>query len=124
MSDERRQVLAAYLFFAFEQAFHVDRQSASGPQIRFHSLDMREHLALVVTRSPAIKVIAAECWFKRRAMPLVQWFGRLDVIMPVDQDGRPARIALPIGVNHRMAPSLNDPDVLEADFAQVFGEPT
>jgi hypothetical protein len=56
-------------------------------------------------------------------MPFIKRFGRLRVIMAVDQHGRATGCALPIGVDNGVAFCRNDFDVFKTNPAQMIGKP-
>ena len=121
--QEIAQVGTADLLLAFEQAFHVDWQRARRAQPAFERLDVDEHLPLVVGSAAAIETAVAQRRLERRRCPFVERLGRLDVVVAVDQKCRGARRMQPVRRDDRMASRASDPHVLQADHAQVVGQP-
>jgi hypothetical protein len=56
-------------------------------------------------------------------MPFVERVGRLHIVMAVNEQGRTPRRSLPASIDKRMAGGRNDPDIIEADAAQMPREP-
>ena len=75
---------ASDLLFAFEDAFHVDRQSAAGAEIGFDCFDMRKELAFVVTGASAVKVRVQYGWIEGRSSPFAHGLPGQNIIVPVD----------------------------------------
>jgi len=87
---------------------------------------VEEHLALVVGGAPREQAAVALGRFERRALPLLQRLGRLDVVVPVKQDAR--RIGViggPLGEQGGQPVRAGFPDLgdWEAPGAQMPGEP-
>ena len=78
---------AAYLFFPFNDEFDVDRQFARGFHPSFNSLDVGIHLPFVIRRTARIRC-RCESLAQRTGLPEFERFGRLDIVMPVDEECR------------------------------------
>src|ERR1700730_5984813 len=65
---------------------------------------MRQNLTLVVGRSPRKNLVSFDDRFEWRSLPKFQWIGRLNVVVPVNQD-RPSSWSLLIAGNHHRIPS-------------------
>ncbi len=88
----------------------------------FESFDFHPELAFVVDRAAGIDVVIPLGRLKGRSVPLVEGFGRLDVIMRIHEDGGLAGSVQPVGVEERMAGGLDDLDIIHADAAQFVGD--
>ena len=95
------QDFTARFLLSFDEKAHVDGWVAVSHD-RLESLHDREQLSLVVRSTPGIDVAVADGRFKRRSVPEAQRIGWLDVVMPVDQDGRFSRSRRAFGPHHRM----------------------
>src|SRR5207237_10479487 len=58
-------------------------------------------LPFVIAHASRIKPAIANGWFEWRRNPGVQWLGRLHIVMPIKQDGRPACHIEPFSQHHR-----------------------
>ena len=100
-----------------------DRQgTAAGMEQGLESLNMGEHLPLVVDRPTSIEVAVPLRGLKRRRKPLVQRVRRLDVVMAVGQAGRLPGGMQPISINQRVTGGFDDPDIFEANARQLGGQ--
>jgi hypothetical protein len=84
---------------------------------------MDEHLPLVVTRPPSIKILATHNGLKGWRMPLAQRVGWLNIEMPIDKNGRLRGRVEPFGIDQRMTLGRYDPNVFQPDSAQMISEP-
>jgi hypothetical protein len=102
----RREIIGktgpADLFFSFDQDLDVDRQPSRYLEPGLDRFEVREHLALVVGRSPSIEVAVSNGRFERRRQPRLQWLGWLNVVVAVYQDGWLVGSAQPLGVDEGM----------------------
>src|SRR5947209_19922371 len=57
-------------------------------------------LPFVIAHASRIKPTIANGWFEWRRNPGVQWLGRLHIVMPIKQDGRPAWHIEPFSQHH------------------------
>ena len=96
-------MLAAGLFFAFQQELHVHRQLAGGLQQALDGLDLNVDLSLVVAGAAREDVVAADFGLEGRGLPFVQRIGRLHVVVAVKENGGLAGRAQPFGVDQRVA---------------------
>ena len=64
---------------------------------------MSEHLPLVVAGAAGVDIAIAHGRFERRADPLIQWVGRLHVVMAVNQCHRRIGYRRRLGVDDRKA---------------------
>src|SRR5208337_5295263 len=101
-SDKRRQVRTVDFLLALEHALHIDGQGAFCPKISFHRLDVREQLSFVVTRSPAVEILAADRRLERWRVPFVERISRQDVVMTINQHGGPVWRSFPSAVDERL----------------------
>ena len=86
-SDIFGNSLSADFFVAFEDDANIQRQRARGSHQRLQRLDLRPHLALVVTGAAAIEVAVALCWLEGRRKPLVVRIGGLHIVVAVKKRG-------------------------------------
>ena len=93
------------------------------PQPALQRLDVGEHLPLVVGRASSVKIPRPDRRLERRRAPFIERFGRLDVIVPVDQDGAFPRRVQPVGSDDRVVSGVVQLDVLQSDRAQLAGQP-
>ncbi len=115
--------LASNLFLAFEQELYIDRQSAATTLHKgLKSLQMHEHLSLVVHSAPRIEVLIALRGLKRRSSPLVQWIGRLDIVVAVAKSSWLGGSVQPIRIDQRMPCGPDDLNVLQSDRAHLCCE--
>ncbi len=122
-----RQTWPAYFLFAFNDKFDVDGQTAVTLEQRLHCFDMGKNLPLIIRCAACVEVIIADGWLKGGAEPKVKWFGRLHIVMAVNEHGGRARCVQPIGINQGMAGCGDDTAVLQANGRerrhQPFGRP-
>ena len=67
----------------------VERRPPRGVEDRLVGLEEAEHLPLVVGRPAGVELPVANRRLEGRAEPLVQRVGRLNVVVPVDEQGGP-----------------------------------
>ena len=79
--------VAADLLLAVARDPHVDGERALGGERR-RRLQLEVELPLVVGDPARVEPLVADRRLERRALPEVERIGRLDVEVPVDQDGR------------------------------------
>ena len=112
---------APNLLFALHQELEVDgERSVDGAQ-RLDRLDMHVHLSLVVGRAARVQVAVPHGGFEGRADPGFQRIGRLDVVVPVAQDGGFARRTQPVGVDQGVLFGGDRFDVLQAGLSEARG---
>ncbi len=106
------QIIAANLFFAFDQHDEIDGNSAvllPGGD----GLDMGPDLAFVIHRAAGKDRIGAGVGFSQRRFegwsdPLLHWLRRLDIIVPVKQHRFSPRLVLVFGQHDWMSLSRFD----------------
>ena len=88
------EVLRAGLLLALHDQLDRDRRRrrAARGQAGADAERVEQHLALVVGGAPGQQQAVALGGLERRAVPLLQRLDRLDVVVPVDQDDRGARV--------------------------------
>src|SRR5258708_31098745 len=87
-AEERRQVRAADLLLALEQELDVERQAALLPGECLGGLQDDVDGSLVVGRAPPAHDIAVDGQLERRAVPVGEVAGPLDVVVAVYEDRR------------------------------------
>ncbi len=93
---------AADLFLALDDELDIHRQRLRCLQPGLDSLQVGEHLALVVGGPARVQIAIAHGRLKRRREPRFQRLGGLNVVMAVNQNRRLARCAFPLGVDERV----------------------
>src|SRR6185295_13962674 len=109
--QERLEIAAPDLLFTLEEELHVEWERTSRREERLSDFDRDEHRSLVVRDAARIEAAVADLRLERRALPPLEWIGRLHVVVPVDQKGRSVRRAEPLAVHHRVAGRRDDADV-------------
>ena len=117
------EVHAPDFFLAFEDDLHVHRQAAVLLQVRLDRLEVHEHLSLVVRGAARVDFAVADGRLERRRFPQIEGVDRLHVVVAVKKDGRRARRAEPVAVDHGVPRRRNEPDVLQTDAAHLVGAP-
>ena len=118
-------MVAADLLLALDDEFEVDRL-VSGLDHRLEGLDVHEHLALVVTRTPGkdgalgMQFRLADDRLERRGSPEIERIRRLDVVVSIDEDRRQGRVHNPLPVHDRIAGGLHDLHTVGPRLAQVI----
>ena len=95
-------VLAAYLFLAFDQELDVDRQPAFGLHEALDRFEEEVGLPLVVNRAAGVDVLVAYRRLERGRNPFVERVRRLHVVVPVDKKRRLARELQPLPIHQRV----------------------
>jgi hypothetical protein len=126
LPHERFEVLAADLLLALDEDGEVDRQPAMRLP-REDCLDMTPHLPFVVDRTAREQrvmagIVLPHGRLERSGRPQFQRFRRLDVVMPVQQHGRPAPLVHILCDDGGMPARLHDRDVEPAEL-QLIGQP-
>jgi len=119
--DVFRDGRAADFLFAFDEHFDVQREGAGECFEGFERLDVGVHLALVVDGAAGVDVTVADFRFEGRGDPEFERVGRLDVVVPVAENGGLAGGVEPVGIDERMALGGYDFDVFEAGSLQRVG---
>ncbi len=122
--DKGGQVRARALLLAFEEELDVDPRELAQIVEQLDRQDVGEKLALVVADAPGIDAPVADRRLKRQANPLLERFGRLDVVVAVDQDRVGIVASDPLAVDDRQAVGRHDPRrdaVLGQDCRDEFG---
>ena len=83
---------------------------------------MGEHLPLVVGRPPGDDVAADDRRLERGGGPGLERLGRLDVVVSIDEDGRPAGDLERLGVDQGVAVGLDQAGVGQAHRPEVVDE--
>src|SRR5262250_3185807 len=83
---------------------------------------MHVHLTLIIDRATSIEIAVALSGLKRGRLPLIEWIGRLHVIMAVAQDYRFPGGMEPVSVDQRMTGGLDDLDIFDADAREFVGD--
>ncbi len=85
LAAELIQAGASHLFLGVEEELHVDRQLSIDLEDRFDSFEVGEELAFIIGGSPAIHPSVPDDRLEGGRVPGIQGLGRLNVVMPVDQ---------------------------------------
>ena len=97
------QMIAAILFFAFDQHFDIDGELAiagDGAADGFHE---NQRLAFVVAGAAGEDIVAADFGFKGRGFPEFERVRRLDVVVAVEEERGLAGGAGEFGIDQRVA---------------------
>ena len=122
--DKGWQGRRADFFLPFIKDLHIDRQGAMHLQHRLKREDGRQHIALVIGRAAAIDPAILDDGFKRRAVPQIERVGRLNIKMPIDQNGRLVRASLhPIAIHNGMGFGFHHPGIGNAGIMQPVNDP-
>ena len=89
-ADERVEVGAADLFFAFAEDLDIAGKLSVHLPRGLDALDEGVELALVIGGAAGEEVSIPLRWFKRRTLPLIVGVRWLHIVVSVDQDGRRA----------------------------------
>src|SRR5262249_23640408 len=100
--------LAADLLFALDGKLELQRQLAAGLQPSPRAEQVRQHLSLVVGGAAGVDVAVTLGGLERRTFPFVQRLDRLHIVMAIHEHGWLAWHGWRLGINERMAGSLND----------------
>ena len=106
--EKGSQIVAADFLLAFNEEDEVRREHAALGKEVACSQDMGHDLSLVVRRAARVNSTVANRRLKRRRRPFLQRFGRLHIVVPVNQNRRPCRIVPRLGDNRRMTSRLID----------------
>jgi len=111
------------LFLALEHEPEVDRQSTPGRQEGLDGFDEDRDVALVVARAAGQDAMPDHGRLERRRGPFGERVRRLDVVVPIDDDGGCAGRAEPVGVDHGVAARLRHVDMVETRGPEPLAEP-
>ena len=84
--QEGIQTRRAYLLLPFEDELHVVFQRSLAHHV-LERLHLDERLSLVIVGTACEEVSVTDFRFERLALPELQWFGRHDVIVGIDEHG-------------------------------------
>ena len=121
--DERSQAGAPALFFSLKEAPDIDRGGAERLIERLDCGDVGIELALVVRGAAAKEVVSDPGRLKGGRAPEIQRVGRLHVIVAIDQDGGPARMGLPFGMDDRVTGRGHHLRAGESGREQLIAQP-
>src|SRR5262249_21691243 len=102
---------------------YIYRQFARCAQKTFNRFHVREKLPFVVGCAPPVDVVATHGWLERRGLPFSQRFGRLDIVMSVDQHRWTCPSTHPFAIHERVTLGGYQVDPLQTDLAQVVRQP-
>jgi len=83
-SQECRKTFAADFLFTLDDEGDIAWKLSSGLEVRFDGLEVRKVLAFVVASAPSENGTTFNAGFERRRFPKLERFGRLNVVVPVD----------------------------------------
>ena len=85
---------------------------------------MREHLSLVVAGAPTIDVVATDNRLEGWRAPFLKRFGRLYIVMAIDENRwGPRRSLPPFSIDDRVARSRDDLHLVQADSVETTRQP-
>jgi hypothetical protein len=108
-------VRTAYFFLTLKQALDVDGQHTGSAEIGLQRFDVGEELSLVITRAAPVKDVSADSRFKRGELPFIERVRWLHIVMPVNENRRTVRRALPLSIDERMAFGGYDIDLVQTN---------
>ena len=122
--QESFEAFAADLFFAFDDERQVARQFGAGFEIRFDGLEVGEVLALVITSTATEQRAAIDAWLEGRSFPEFERFGRLNIVVAVDEE-MAASFGASVSVGgHDYGVTFGRANAgLKTDVAGVVGDP-
>ena len=103
----RRKAQRAYLLLPFEDEFHIMVKQPAA-HLLLEGLQMHEELTLVVVGAAAPYGPVVNDRLEGIAVPFVQRLGRLDVVMPIDQNRFSLRINDFLSEDDRVARAWTD----------------
>ncbi len=109
------QAGAADLLLAFDQELDVQREPAALLDECLGELQHDQDRTLVVRHSSPADHIVVHCHLERVRAPLAEASGRLNVVVPVHEDGRCSRGVQPVGPHEREPVGLDDTAVRERE---------
>ena len=102
VADERLEVRAADLLLALEDDADVDWQRPGLPEVCLERLDVHEQLPLVVGGAARVDPPVADRRLEGGGRPQLHGVGRLDVVVPVDEDRGPPGRTEPLAAHDRV----------------------
>src|ERR1700686_1301665 len=81
-------MVASDFLFTLDDYHDIYRKCSARSEVSFERLDVEENLAFVVHGSSGEDLLVAHGWLERRRSPQLQRFGRLDVVVAIDENGR------------------------------------
>ena len=118
----RSRLVAADLLLALDDELQVQRQPALDGDPGLGALQMGKHLTFVVGGAAGVEIAVAAGRLEGGGDPLFQRFGRLHVVMAVDQRRRGARHGRRLGIHQRM-PGRGNHFGREPQVAKLVGHP-
>ena len=118
-SQQLEQDAAAVLFLPFDQEAEVDGRPAAG----LDCFEETEHLSLVIRRAARKQLAVPHRRIERWRRPLVERLGRLDVIVPVDQERRRTGHVRTHAPDHRVRAAGEELHLARAEPAQLVRDP-
>ena len=82
------EIRPAHFLFAFNHIDHIHRQPAGSFHPRLGGLEVGKKLAFVVGGSTGVNIAVFNHRLERFCVPTITFFGRLNVVMSIDQNGR------------------------------------
>ncbi len=113
----------AALFLALEHEADVERRPPRGVEYRLVGLEQAIHLALVVGSATGIELPVPYGRLEGRADPFVQRVWRLNIVVAVDEQGRPPGHLWALRPDHRVTVTLDDLDRRAAQTGQLVTQP-
>ena len=117
-----RQITAADFLFAFDNEVEIHGQVAVLLHRFLNAEDVRQNLTLVIRRAAGKHVAVFQDRLERRRFPELERIGRLNIVMPVDHHGAPARLLFVSRPDDGM-PGGRDELRFEPDGLQLLHQP-
>ena len=119
----RSKTRTANLLFALEEELQVDGRLPLGAHKRLNPTECSEEIPLIIGCPTGINPSIAYRRFKRWRLPEVEWIGRLDVIMAIEQCSRLGRIDQPLAIDNRITFCRQELDVGYPNVPQALRNP-
>ena len=116
--------MTADFFFAFDDKSDVARELGSGFEVGFNGFKVGEVLALVITSTATEQRAAIDAWLEGRSFPEFERFGRLNIVVAVDEE-MAASFGASVSVGgHDYGVTFGRANAgLKTDVAGVVGDP-
>ena len=114
---------ATDFLFALDENFDIDGKFSGDLVQGLKSFEMDVDLSFVVGGTARVNVAVANGGFERGSGPKVQGFGRLNVVMSIEQDGWFAGRVERFGIDERVQRRGNDFNRFKSSGTEIVGDP-
>src|SRR6476620_7627172 len=119
LGNKFSQVGRAYFFLTLYQKFNIGFHSV-GLNHGFQGFYMHVKLAFIISTAAGIYLTVLDDRIKRPTMPEFKWFGRLYIVMSINQYGWFGSINDFFAINHRMAICFHNLGLVSAGIQQAL----